>query len=46
MNLSAALVPQGSLSGLSNVFPKRISSALYLRRKRPIVIEFDLASRN
>jgi hypothetical protein len=35
INLRAALVPHGSFSGLSNVFPKRMSSAEYVFKNRP-----------
>jgi hypothetical protein len=36
INLSAALLPQGSFSGLSKVFPKRTSSLDISVRKRPL----------
>lgn len=35
MNFSAAPAPQGNFSGLSNVFPKRMSSAECFCRNRP-----------
>ena len=38
MNLRAALEPQGSFRGRSNVLPKSTSSAEIGRRKRPIHI--------
>ena len=37
MNLRAKEEPMGSLSGLSNVLPKRMSSAEYGFRKRPVI---------